>query len=201
MGMAQGSRAHFDAKTHRQVRQVFTRLQYVHYVGELLRRRAGESLAGEVLEHLNRGRAALGNAFHEAEAVRLGLPADSPQLVETGKRIQNQIYRQVLLGAITELWVDYLTRVEALRVSVGLEAYAQRDPLVQYKSRASEMFQTLLTDIRAAVVSRIFLYRPRAAAVAAEAETTAQETGADTRSGSEPAQASRSDKKRKRHRH
>ena len=39
------------------------------------------------------------------------------------------------------LWVDYLTQVEALRVSIGLEAYAQRDPLVQYKGKASEMFQ------------------------------------------------------------
>jgi preprotein translocase subunit SecA len=84
---------------------------------------------------------------------------------------------------------------------VGLEAYAQRDPLVQYKSKASEMFQTLLADIRAAVVSRIFLYRPRTAAVTVEAETTTQETGAGSRSGGEAGQVSRSEKKRKRHRH
>jgi preprotein translocase subunit SecA len=67
----------------------------------------------------------------------------------------------VLLGAITELWVDYLTRVEALRVSIGLEAYAQRDPLVQYKTKASVMFQDLLKEIRSGVVSRMFLYLPR----------------------------------------
>jgi preprotein translocase subunit SecA len=201
MGVAQGARSYFDAKTHRQVRQVFVRLQYVHFVGELLRRRADESLGEEVLEHLHQARLALGNAFREAEAVRLGLPVDSPQLAETGKRVQNQIYREVLLRSITELWVDYLTRVEALRVSVGLEAYAQRDPLVQYKSQASEMFQTLLADIRAAVVSRIFLYRPRTAAVTVETETTAQETGAGPRSGGEAGQVSRSEKKRKRHRH
>ncbi len=201
MGMAQGARSYFDAKTHRQVRQVFIRLQYVHYVGELLRRRADESLGEEVLEHLHQARLALGNAFREAEASRQGLSADSPQLSEVRERVQNQIYREVLLRAITELWVDYLTRVEALRVSVGLEAYAQRDPLVQYKSQASEMFQTLLADIRAAVVSRIFLYRPRTAAVTVEAETTAQGMGAGTRSGGEPGQESRSEKKRKRHRH
>ncbi|MEW6093935.1 MAG: hypothetical protein AB1531_08235, partial [Chloroflexota bacterium] len=201
MGMAQGARSYFDAKTHRQVRQVFVRLQYVHFVGELLRRRADQSLGEEVLEHLHQARLALGSAFREAEAARLGLPVDSPQLAETGKRVQNQIYREVLLRSITELWVDYLTRVEALRVSVGLEAYAQRDPLVQYKSKASEMFQTLLSDIRAAVVSRIFLYRPRTAAVTVEAETTAQETGAGSRSGGETGQVSRSEKKRKRHRH
>jgi preprotein translocase subunit SecA len=51
--------------------------------------------------------------------------------------------------------------MEALRVSIGLEAYAQRDPLVQYKSRASELFQTLLSNMRMGVITRMFTYRPR----------------------------------------
>jgi preprotein translocase subunit SecA len=62
----------------------------------------------------------------------------------------------LLLGVITELWVDYLTQMEALRVSIGLEAYAQRDPLVQYKSRASELFQTLFGNMRLGVINRMF---------------------------------------------
>ncbi len=78
-----------------------------------------------------------------------------------GQRIQSEVYRQLLLSVISELWVDYLTKVEALRVSIGLEAYAQRDPLVQYKSQASEMFTQLLSDIRAGVISRMFIARPR----------------------------------------
>jgi preprotein translocase subunit SecA len=57
--------------------------------------------------------------------------------------------------------VDYLTRIEALRVSIGLEAYAQRDPLVQYKAKASEMFQQLLEDIRGLIVSRAFTLQRR----------------------------------------
>jgi preprotein translocase subunit SecA len=76
---------------------------------------------------------------------------------------QNEIYRQMLLSVISELWVEYLTRVEALRVSIGMEAYAQRDPLVQYKSRASELFGELLGEIRMGVISRMFTYRPRVA--------------------------------------
>jgi len=58
------------------------------------------------------------------------------------------------------MWVEYLTKVEALRVSIGLEAYGQRDPLVQYKSQASELFKTLLEEIRSALVNRMFTYRP-----------------------------------------
>jgi len=65
------------------------------------------------------------------------------------------------LSAFSELWVEYLTKVEALRVSIGLEAYAQRDPLVQYKGRASEMFQQLLEDVRGLVIGRAFAARPR----------------------------------------
>ena len=73
----------------------------------------------------------------------------------------NEVKRQLLLSAITELWVEYLTKVEGLRVSIGLEAYAQRDPLVQYKGQASELFQQLLSDVRAAVIGRVFAYQPR----------------------------------------
>jgi preprotein translocase subunit SecA len=80
---------------------------------------------------------------------------------ELGRRALTEVYRQLLLGVITELWVDYLTQMEALRVSIGLEAYGQRDPLVQYKSKASELFQNLLKDMRSGVISRMFIYRPR----------------------------------------
>jgi preprotein translocase subunit SecA len=80
---------------------------------------------------------------------------------ELGKRALTEVYRQLLLGVITELWVEYLTQMEALRVSIGLEAYGQRDPLVQYKSKASELFQNLLKDMRSGVIMRMFTYRPR----------------------------------------
>jgi preprotein translocase subunit SecA len=78
-----------------------------------------------------------------------------------GGRALTQVYRQLLLGVIGELWVEYLTQMEALRVSIGLEAYAQRDPLVQYKGRASELFANLLSSMRLGVVNRMFTFRPR----------------------------------------
>jgi preprotein translocase subunit SecA len=80
---------------------------------------------------------------------------------EMGRQALTEIYRQLLLGVITELWVDYLTQMEALRVSIGLEAYAQRDPLVQYKNRAFGLFQELLDNMRSGLVTRMFTYRPR----------------------------------------
>ena len=103
-------------------------------------------------------------------------------LDELGRRSLTEIYRQLLLGVITELWVDYLTQMEALRVSIGLEAYGQRDPLVQYKSKAFELFQTLFKDMRSGVISRMFIYRPRdMSAVQSEMrhETKAEELQAE----------------------
>jgi preprotein translocase subunit SecA len=80
---------------------------------------------------------------------------------ELGRRELTEIYRQLILRVISELWVEYLTKMEALRISIGLEAYAQRDPLVMYKTRASEMFQQLFDDMRLSVVNRMFTFRPR----------------------------------------
>jgi preprotein translocase subunit SecA len=123
-------------------------------------------------------------------------------VIETlGKFSQNEVYRDLLLRVISEQWVDYLTRVEALRVSIGLEAYAQRDPLVQYKSQASEMFKVLLGDIRTGAISHVFTYQTRRAApaqidreaappVQQQAEQVAQKEGGGGKSRK---------KKRKRH--
>ena len=90
------------------------------------------------------------------------LPSEEIEIIkdEFGRKSLTEIYRQLLLRIITELWVEYLTQMEALRVSIGLEAYAQRDPLVQYKNRAYELFQNLFEDMRTSVINRMFTYRP-----------------------------------------
>jgi len=77
-----------------------------------------------------------------------------------GRKALTGVYRQLLLGVITELWVDYLTQMEALRVSIGFESYAQRDPLVQYKNQGYELYKNLIRDVRTGVVSRMFTYQP-----------------------------------------
>ncbi len=56
--------------------------------------------------------------------------------------------------------MEYLTKMEALRVSITMESYAQRDPLVQYKSKASTMYTELFSEVRQTVISRMFRYRP-----------------------------------------
>ncbi len=88
-----------------------------------------------------------------------------------GQSVLTDSYRQLILSVGDRLWVEYLTQMEALRTSIGLEAYGQRDPLVQYKSRAFDMFQQLLDEIRAGVVHRLFRTQPVAQAQAVAAPT------------------------------
>jgi preprotein translocase subunit SecA len=195
LSLSQGVRNAFDAHTHRQVKQVYNRFNYSFLAAELLQNQPAEEVVEAVLDHLEEAEQALTLAWGRDEAARRGEPAEGEKEArELGRRVLNEAHRRLLLSAITELWVDYLTKVEALRVSISLEAYAQRDPLVQYKSRASEMFQGLLEDIRAVVIGRLFAYqrRPNLALI----EETAEEAGEAQPAPQEQAVGR---KKRKRH--
>ena len=116
-------------------------------------------------------------------------------VVAMGRFAQNRLYRQLLLSKISELWVEYLTQVEALRVSVRMEAYGQRDPLVQYRGQASEMFSQLLSDIRAGVIDQMF----RARLVSREELKKMQQNAQQANSDSASADNSPKKKSRKRH--
>lgn len=117
-----------------------------------------------------------------------------------GNKAQNRIYRDLLLGTISETWVEYLTRMEALRVSISMESYAQRDPLVQYKGQASTLFTEMLSEVRQTVISRIFRYRPTKAAEAQNAIATpapVKKSGGEAHKAAEAQPANK--KRRKRH--
>jgi len=226
LSLMQGARTVFDQRTHRQTRQLFSRFSYVFLAASRLDG-AEEDLAEEVLEHLESAEQALQNAWGQGEYQRLSANAarladfgpaartafgearlndppsamgesDREALVQAlGRYVLNEVHRQLLLNAITELWVDYLTRVEALRVSIGLEAYAQRDPLVQYKAQASALYQQLLEDIRGMVINRIFAIQPRRIEIdPVEAAETVSEVPQAQEAG-DPGSA----RKRKRKRH
>jgi preprotein translocase subunit SecA len=66
------------------------------------------------------------------------------------------VERWVMLETIDQKWQDYLTTMEHFREGVGLQAYGQRDPLVEYKNTAFEMFKDLTASIQADIVSRMF---------------------------------------------
>ncbi len=64
--------------------------------------------------------------------------------------------RYVLLHSIDSLWQDYLRSIDQLRQGVGLRAYGQQDPLVEYKREAYAMFSSLMDNIKLEVIQKIF---------------------------------------------
>lgn len=82
--------------------------------------------------------------------------------VETrfGVEVMRKIERHVMLTIIDKLWVEHLTAMDELREGVGLQAYAQKDPLMVYKTQGYEYFQQLLAGIQHDVVHTTFRVQP-----------------------------------------
>jgi preprotein translocase subunit SecA len=75
---------------------------------------------------------------------------------EVGTDLMPLVERDVMLRTIDWQWMEYLTQMEHFREGIGLRAYGQRDPLVEYKNEAFEMFTELRERIQASIVARIF---------------------------------------------
>lgn len=64
--------------------------------------------------------------------------------------------RYIILNAIDRLWQEHLYAMDALREGVYLRSYAQKDPLVEYKTEAYEMFVELMANIKNEVLHNLF---------------------------------------------
>lgn len=64
--------------------------------------------------------------------------------------------RHIILQCIDHHWQEYLRGMDALREGVGLRAYGQRDPLIEYKKEAYELFSTLMDEIKEDVAQKMF---------------------------------------------
>ena len=64
--------------------------------------------------------------------------------------------RYIILNAIDRLWQEHLYAMDSLREAVYLRAYGQKDPLVEYKTEAYEMFTELMANIKGEVLHNLF---------------------------------------------
>jgi preprotein translocase subunit SecA len=105
-----------------------------------------------------------GERFSELKETPVSeLPADIALSVRgyLGQQVMFNVQRQLMLDITSRYWVEHLTAMEVLRQGIGLQSYAQKDPLAEYKVRAYDMFQDLLSAIQSDVVTAMFTYRPR----------------------------------------
>ena len=66
------------------------------------------------------------------------------------------VERYTILNSIDRLWQEHLYEMDSLRYSIGLRAYAQRDPILEYKSEGYHMFQELQVNIWTEICQNIF---------------------------------------------
>src|SRR5213595_2284531 len=64
--------------------------------------------------------------------------------------------RYIVLNAIDRLWQEHLYAMDALREGVYLRSYAQKDPLIEYKTEAYDMFVELMANIKNEVLNNLF---------------------------------------------
>jgi len=67
-----------------------------------------------------------------------------------------EIERRVLLSVVDDLWRDHLHEMDLLKEGIGLRAYAQKDPLIEYKRESFDLFQTLIVHINKNVMKKVF---------------------------------------------
>jgi len=71
---------------------------------------------------------------------------------EVGSEMMRRMERLVILKVVDAHWMDHLDAMDQLRQGIGLRAYGQRDPLIEYKQEAYNMFQEMIEDIQAEAV-------------------------------------------------
>lgn len=80
---------------------------------------------------------------------------------ELGAELMRDLERFILLRVVDNKWMDHLDAMDQLRTGIGLRAYGQKDPLVEYKFEAYNMFQEMIDGIQEDVTR--YLYKVRVA--------------------------------------
>ncbi|MDD5115599.1 MAG: preprotein translocase subunit SecA [Candidatus Omnitrophica bacterium] len=79
---------------------------------------------------------------------------------EIGPELMRSLEGMVFLQIIDSKWKDHLYAMDSLREGIGLRAYGQRDPLIEYKREAFEMFGQMISSIEEEAVENIFKLQP-----------------------------------------
>lgn len=82
---------------------------------------------------------------------------------ELGERIMREAERVIMLRNVDTKWMDHIDAMTELRRNVGLRAYAQQDPVIEYKREGYDMFEAMIAAIQADTVRGVYTVRIRGA--------------------------------------
>ena len=103
------------------------------------------------------------------EQMRNAYDIKEGQIEQERPGLMRQAERFFILQQIDSLWREHLQSMDALRESVGLRGYGQKDPLIEYKNEGYDMFLDMMTQMRRNVIYSMFMFQPSPSAQAATA--------------------------------
>ena len=83
-------------------------------------------------------------------------PDFMPQIAFSQDNVIRNLEKDILLRVVDNKWIDHLHNIDMLRDSIGLRAYGQKDPLIEYKREAYEMFNKMMYEIQEDTVRHLF---------------------------------------------
>lgn len=84
---------------------------------------------------------------------------------EFGENNLRELERVVMLKIVDERWMDHIDAMDELKDGIGLQAYGQKDPVVQYRIEGFDMFDQMIADIKLNVVKILMNARKREGAI------------------------------------
>ncbi|MBE6957031.1 MAG: preprotein translocase subunit SecA [Ruminococcaceae bacterium] len=78
-----------------------------------------------------------------------------------GQSLMREVERVVMLRVVDEFWMDQIDAMNELKQGIGLRAYGQSDPVVEYKREGFEMFEQMIAAIQEETLRRLFQVRLR----------------------------------------
>ena len=94
------------------------------------------------------------------EQLRNAYDLKEGQIEQQRPGLMREAERFFILQQIDTLWREHLQAMDALRESVGLRGYGQKDPLIEYKNEGYDMFLEMMTNMRRNVIYSMFMFQP-----------------------------------------
>jgi preprotein translocase subunit SecA len=95
------------------------------------------------------------------EQMRNAYDLKEGQVEQVRPGLMREAERFFILQQIDTLWREHLQAMDALRESVGLRGYGQKDPLIEYKNEGYDMFLEMMTQMRRNVIYSMFMFQPQ----------------------------------------
>ncbi len=78
------------------------------------------------------------------------------EIAFSDNNVMRQLEKDLLLRVVDNRWIDHLHNIDMLRDGIGLRAYGQKNPLLEYKKEAYDLFNNMMYDIQSETVKHLF---------------------------------------------